>query len=195
MSDVDLSLGELTRTSVSRSRRWHPGFPDDTDWSGADWANALNGEAGEFGEVVDLLITAKLTIRLMAMVGKAGNTVKKLRRHETGALGVLDVDLDVLMAQLAEELADVQCYLVLVAVKYGIDLPAAVIAKFNDVSERQGFPERLAGHPVPATAAKLSLLCAALDQFDADLAARKHYAVAAGDFVDRARALLEGATS
>jgi NTP pyrophosphatase (non-canonical NTP hydrolase) len=44
---------------------------------------------------------------------------------------------------LAEELADVYTYLDLLATKADIDLPAAIVAKFNKVSRRQGFPDRL----------------------------------------------------
>jgi NTP pyrophosphatase (non-canonical NTP hydrolase) len=44
---------------------------------------------------------------------------------------------------LADELADVFLYLDLLASKCGIDLPAAIVRKFNVVSERQDFPERL----------------------------------------------------
>lgn len=44
---------------------------------------------------------------------------------------------------LGEELADVFLYLDLLAGYYGVDLPAAIVKKFNKVSEKQGFPERL----------------------------------------------------
>ena len=63
---------------------------------------------------------------------------------------------------LADELADVYLYLDLLAWHYGIDLPYAIVAKFNLVSARQGFPEELpwpapvrcasireTGHPCP----------------------------------------------
>lgn len=43
-------------------------------------------------------------------------------------------------------MADVVCYLDLLATFYGVDLAEAVIRKFNRVSERQGFPDRL-GEP------------------------------------------------
>ena len=44
---------------------------------------------------------------------------------------------------LANEIADVTLYLDLLADHYGIDVEAAIRRKFNIVSERQGFPERL----------------------------------------------------
>lgn len=119
---VPLTFEQLRGVNVARCRRWHPtwGEPDD-GWSGADWSNAMCGEAGE-----------------------TANVVKKIRRHELGvAQGELDVRLDVLLARLADELADTITYADLLAAHYGIDLAAAVASKFNRVSIRQTFPERL----------------------------------------------------
>lgn len=116
-----LTFLKLSTTNEKRAKRWHPGFPDDNaDWSGADWSNAMCGEAGE-----------------------VANVVKKLRRYECGLKGELDPPEDELRAALALEIADVICYADLLATYYGIDLGAAVARKFNIVSERQGFPERL----------------------------------------------------
>jgi NTP pyrophosphatase (non-canonical NTP hydrolase) len=125
-----LTVSEIVRVNAVRRDRWHP--PEAEQWSGADWSNAMCGEAGE-----------------------AANVVKKIRRHETGlaALGQPVPPVEELMAQLGDELADVVCYLVLVADHYGIDLPAALVSKFNRVSERQGFPERL---PAASTCAPCS---------------------------------------
>jgi NTP pyrophosphatase (non-canonical NTP hydrolase) len=116
----DLTFSALRETNIRRASRWHPGFPADDEWNGADWSNAMCGEAGE-----------------------AANVVKKLRRRETGHRGMLDRPVDELLGALAHELADVVIYADLLARKYGIDLGAAVVEKFNIVSERQGFPERL----------------------------------------------------
>ena len=115
-----LTFNTVTRANTSRARRWHPGFPHDNTWSLADWSNAMCGEAGE-----------------------AANVVKKLRRYEDGLKGELDPTEPELRVMLADELADVYCYLDLLATAAGIDLPAAIIAKFNRVSKRQGFPEWL----------------------------------------------------
>lgn len=115
-----LNLARLRDVNVSRKQRWHG---DADEWSGADWSNAMCGEAGE-----------------------AANVVKKLRRHETGTGTSYNTPgVGELMAALAEELADVITYADLLAAYYGIDLAAAVIAKFDHVSEAQGFPERLGG--------------------------------------------------
>ena len=96
------------------------GNPFDPGVPLADWCLAMVGEAGE-----------------------AANVVKKIHRQKYGLRGRLDPPIEALVEALAEELADVFLYLDLLAVKAGIDLPAAIVAKFNKVSERQGFPDRL----------------------------------------------------
>jgi NTP pyrophosphatase (non-canonical NTP hydrolase) len=115
-----LFLVDVSRMNLARAKRWHPGFPNDDVWTLADWSNAMCGEAGE-----------------------AANVVKKLRRVETGHVGALDGAADVLRTKLGDEIADVYLYLDLLATKAGIDTQAAVVRKFNAVSEREGMPERL----------------------------------------------------
>lgn len=118
---IRLDFDTVTRVNRARCQRWHPGFPSDDLWNGADWANAMQGEAGE-----------------------AGNIVKKLRRLECNyADQVTGLQWNELGDMLAEELADVYLYLDLLAQKYNIDLPTAIVAKFNKVSQEQHFPERL----------------------------------------------------
>lgn len=130
-----LTLAELRRQNVSRLQRWHGA---DDGWSLADWSNAMCGEAGE-----------------------AANVVKKIRRTESvlwdkqkypgdeasAHAKLADMPADearvALIENLANELADVICYADLLAHHAGIDLATAVSAKFNRVSEAQGFPERL----------------------------------------------------
>ncbi len=117
-----LTFAQLRAVNVERCARWHPGFPHDARWTGADWSNAAAGEMGE-----------------------ACNVVKKLRRQETGGRGAVDPNADVLLTKLAEEIADTVTYLDLLAAYYEIDMAAAVIAKFNAVSIREGLPERIEG--------------------------------------------------
>jgi NTP pyrophosphatase (non-canonical NTP hydrolase) len=115
---IRLTFQRVREVSHARMLRWHD---TDSQWSGADWSNAMQGEAGE-----------------------AGNVVKKLRRLECSlAPGPADPPKDELLKKLADEIADTFLYLDLLAEFYGIDIPTAVIDKFNRVSERQGFPERL----------------------------------------------------
>lgn len=123
---VRLDFDTVSATNRARCHRWHPGFPDgdplteSADWTGADWSNAMCGEAGE-----------------------TANVVKKLRRAECELRGVLDGPPPELLEKLADEIADTFLYLDLLATYYRIDMPAAIVRKFNAVSELQGFPERL----------------------------------------------------
>lgn len=117
----NLTFDDVTKINRQRCEKWHPGFPDD-EWTGADWSNAMQGEAGE-----------------------AGNVVKKLRRLETGLTSKrhgMPTEGE-LRAKLADEIADTFLYLDLLASYYEIDMPRAIVAKFNRVSEEEGFPERL----------------------------------------------------
>jgi NTP pyrophosphatase (non-canonical NTP hydrolase) len=121
-----ISFGSLRVVNVARAKRWHKGFLSgeeligNHEWSGADWSNAMCGEAGE-----------------------AANVVKKIRRYETGTQSVNDPPITELVRMLAEECADTVIYLDLLAAKYNIDLGRAVRSKFNIVSAREGFPEYL----------------------------------------------------
>lgn len=114
-----LTFERVEGINVARCKRWHPDFPND-GWTGADWSNAMAGEAGE-----------------------ACNVVKKLRRNDLNLKAAVDPERDVLVEHLADELADTFLYLQLLAAHYSIDLPAAIVRKFNAISEREGFPERL----------------------------------------------------
>lgn len=122
---AELTLAEIARQNRARAARWHGG--DSEPWSGADWSNAMCGEAGE-----------------------AANVVKKLRRLETAITQgsyhgdtTTSVDRDELVAMLGDEIADVLLYAFLLADHYDIDVERHVRDKFNRVSIAQGFPEWL----------------------------------------------------
>lgn len=112
----DLSFQKFAKTVRARADRW---FPIER-WSGSDWATAL---AGETGEVCDV--------------------VKKLNRADVGRPGKNDPPREELMHELGREIADVITYANLLAQRYGVDVAEACVKKFNDVSLREGFPERL----------------------------------------------------
>ena len=114
----DLTFDALRKVNVTRCVKWHP--PESIPWTSADWSNAMCGEAGELA-----------------------NVVKKLRRHETGCRNDGDPSVEELKKKAAAELADVVIYADLVANHLGLDLGAAIKAKFNKTSEKFGFPERL----------------------------------------------------
>jgi hypothetical protein len=139
MTDL-LTFDLLRQRNNTRRDRWHP--PGSEPWSLADWSNAMNGEAGE-----------------------AANIIKKLRRIETGTdtgpwsiphstVPGRTVQLDresqlrILAKGAGLELADTVIYADLLAQeltrKYGgYDLGELVAVKFDAVSHREGFPERL----------------------------------------------------
>lgn len=119
-----LTLEQFAEINAQRAKRWHDG--DIARWSVSDWLMAMAGEAGE-----------------------ACNAGKKLRRIEESIsnlsaeadrqLSTRDQALD----KIAEELADTVIYCDLVAARIGRPLADAIRKKFNEVSERYGFPERL----------------------------------------------------
>lgn len=63
-------------------------------------------------------------------LGETANLIKKVQRN--------DVSLDEARSELAKELADVACYLDILAFRCGVDLGVAVASKFNEVSRRVG---------------------------------------------------------
>lgn len=106
-------LRAFAKLNQERSDIWHGnGEP----WTGADWSNAMCGEAGE-----------------------AANVVKKLRRLETGTfVKEVPAEKPELLRKLGYELADTLCYLTLLANFYGIDLELACAEKFNLISDQLG---------------------------------------------------------
>jgi len=118
---LDMTFHYVSVINATRCDRWHKGFPNEVGgWVGSDWSNAMQGEAGE-----------------------AGNVVKKLRRMDFELPGNRDLERGYLLNKLGEEIADTFIYLDLLATFYGINLAAEVVRKFNRVSVREGFPERL----------------------------------------------------
>ncbi len=72
---------------------------------------------------------------LTGEVGEAANIIKKIRRG--------DFTLDEGRKELGKELADIQCYLDILAAAADIDLGAVTIHKFNEVSNRIGCPIKI----------------------------------------------------
>ncbi|WP_368649706.1 MazG-like family protein [Brucella intermedia] len=75
---------------------------------------------------------------LAGEVGEACNVIKKLERERIGLVGSRDTK-----EHLAEELADIVICTDLVAMDADIDLDAAIAAKFNATSEKNGLTTRL----------------------------------------------------
>lgn len=110
-----LREANLRRLPEFKNRR---GEPAHSEPDGSDWALSAwcNAVTGELGE--------------------AANLIKKIERG--------DMTIEEARADLARELADVQTYLDLLAFRAGVDLGAATIAKWNEISERVGSRIRIA---------------------------------------------------
>lgn len=119
-----LTFEQFAEINLQRAKRWHDG--DIAMWSVSDWLMAMAGEAGE-----------------------ACNAGKKLRRIEEQIANLSAEperqlsDKDTALDKIAEELADTVIYCDLVAARISRSLVAAIQEKFNAVSKRYGFPERL----------------------------------------------------
>jgi NTP pyrophosphatase (non-canonical NTP hydrolase) len=119
-TEMDLSFAKLREVNVSRCLRWHPmGI---NEWSVNDWLTAFGGEAGE------ALNAGKKHRRILSGMQQGGNVPVNIGDAED---------------KIMEELADTVIYADLVASRMGMSLAAAVARKFNAISEREGFPERL----------------------------------------------------
>ncbi len=69
---------------------------------------------------------------IMALIGEFGELANYMKKRRRG-----DGEFK---TEIRKELADVQCYLLLLAEREGVDLQSATIEKFNEVSERRGSP-------------------------------------------------------
>lgn len=117
---MTLTFETLQQINKLRALRWHPGGIK--EWSVNDWLLAMGGEAGE------ALNAGKKHRRILSKVQQHGDVPTDLAQAEDHIL---------------EELADTVIYADLVATRLGRSLADAVRAKFNAISEREGFPERL----------------------------------------------------
>lgn len=144
MSADRLTFGKLAAANLVRAMKWHKGGLD--EWRQVDWSNATAGEAGELADAVIEL--NGIALQVCAKVGEICNAVKKLRRIEDSIANVSAEDrriesIEQAIAKIAGEAADVQIYLDLLAQRCGFSLAQAVIDKYNAVSVKYGFPDRL----------------------------------------------------
>jgi NTP pyrophosphatase (non-canonical NTP hydrolase) len=100
---------------------------------------------------------------LAGEVGEACNIIKKVERERMGIAGSRAT-----VEQLAEELADVVICTDLIAMQAGIDLDAAVAAKFNATSEKVGLKTRLTTAAPPAAPGEYVSLIEELKQNEFD---------------------------
>ena len=114
-----LTFTAFRAANVARCIKWHPKGIE--SWSASDWLTAVTGELGELASL--------LKMRNRERDGLPGNKFSPSDK------------------QVADELADVLTYLDLLAAMLGVDLGHAAAEKFNEVSQRVGFPDRI---PLPA---------------------------------------------
>ena len=112
---TQLTFDAFRAANVARCVKWHPEGID--SWSPSDWLTAVTGELGELASL--------LKMRNRERDGLPGNKFSPTDK------------------QIADELADVLTYLDLLAEVLGVDLGKAAVEKFNEVSVRVGFPDRI----------------------------------------------------
>lgn len=118
-----LTFASFRAANVTRCLKWHPAGIE--SWSPSDWLTAVTGELGELASL--------LKMRNRERDGLPGNKFSPTDK------------------MVADEIADVLTYLDLLAAALGVDLGAATVSKFNEVSERVGFPDRIpAAEPASA---------------------------------------------
>lgn len=120
---MSLTFKKFKETNLKRASKWHNG--NINEWSINDWMVSLCGEVGE-----------------------AANICKKLKRLEHNYASKNDKDRQInskeqAIIELGAELADCFCYLDIVATRAGINLEKEIINKFNSVSAKYGFDEKL----------------------------------------------------
>lgn len=96
--------------------------------------NARGGPAHDKPDGSDWKLSTWMNA-ILGELGEAANLVKKVERG--------DLTLDEAREALAKEFADVLTYLDLTAFQAGVDLSAATIDKFNEVSRRVGATSRI----------------------------------------------------
>jgi NTP pyrophosphatase (non-canonical NTP hydrolase) len=110
-------MNDFQALNETRCRRWHAL----ESWDINDWIVALGGEVGE-----------------------AQNIVKKMNRIRDNIKGNPDEkDIHELREKLLDELSDAYIYLDLVFTYLGANKERRIAKKFNQTSEKYGFPERM----------------------------------------------------
>lgn len=119
LAEPSLSFDVFRQANVTRCVKWHPlGI---SSWSPSDWLTACMGELGELA-----------------------SEVKTFNRERDGLIGNKEeLTPEERKQRMANEAADVVTYLDLFCAERGIDLGAAIVTKFNAVSERVGLPDRI----------------------------------------------------
>lgn len=107
---MSLNLAVLRAANIERLNNT-PKYAKTLDWTPSQWLQALVGEVGELAN--------------------------KMKKADRGDFETIEDGIENEIA-IAKELADVQCYLDLLAFKLRVDLSQATISKFNEISDRVG---------------------------------------------------------
>lgn len=98
-----------------------------------DTLRAANKYRGEQAKQYNSCVEWTHAQWMMALVGEVGELANYLKKVDRG-----DFTLDEKFLDIAKELADIQIYLDLLALKLNVDLGKATVAKYNEVSRRIG---------------------------------------------------------
>lgn len=123
-----LTFTALRYANVQRQQEWDPDGLIEKPFAGLELA-------GEQGELIERLL---LALDFSRAIGKLCNTVKKLEREKLGLPGSKAT-----FSQMAEEFADCQICLDLLAMHCCVDLGEATIMKFNLTSDKLRLQTRL----------------------------------------------------
>ena len=116
-----LTFEDFRKANLTRCLKWHPNGIN--SWSTSDWLTALTGELGELASLIKM--------RNRERDGLPGNKLSPTDK------------------MVADEIADVFTYLDLLAASLGFDLGRVSALKFNEVSQRVGFPDRISVQEKP----------------------------------------------
>lgn len=116
-----LTFENLRFANSKRQQEWDPDGLIEKTFSGLELA-------GEMGELIECVL---ISLEFSKSIGKLCNTVKKLERERLGIAGSTTT-----FSKLAEELADCQICLDLLAMHHSVDLGEATIQKFNNTSDK-----------------------------------------------------------
>lgn len=125
---MSLKFEDLRYANVQRQKEWDPDGLIERPFAGLELA-------GEMGELVERIL---LSLEFAKVVGKLCNTVKKLERERLNLPGSIAS-----FSKLAEEFADCQICLDLLAMHCSVDLGETTIQKFNSTSDKLRLHTRL----------------------------------------------------
>jgi NTP pyrophosphatase (non-canonical NTP hydrolase) len=112
---------EISQINRDRSKQWHStGSAGESNWSVSDWGVAMAGEAGEVCDAI-----------------------KKLNRRRDGITMGVTRSQEELTIDIGKEIADTFLYLDLLAERLGLNMEDCIVQKFNEVSDKYGFPQKL----------------------------------------------------